>query len=132
MPIQGCTLLAGATVAATGGTATTFNQDGSKVINGICVVDSAESDIRTQDKIIVKGTRGTLQTDGTWSKDRRSTKFVSPDPMPDGTLDFGFIEISYVGSPLRTTAQRAHMKVMAAQMLSDSDFAAFWENGNQG
>lgn len=132
MSLVNLTLLTGPTVSITGGTSVQFSPEGTDVKNGLSVVDSTESDIRTQDKVIFKGTRGTLQPDGTWSKDRRSAKFVSPDLLPDGTQDFPFFEISYVGSPLTTATKIAEMKLKAIQLIHDSDCSAFWATGAKG
>lgn len=132
MSIVNLTLLTGATVNVTGGTSVQFSPDGSEVSRGISVVDSTEADVRTQDKIIFKSTRGSIQQDGSWSKDRRSAKVVAPDLLSDGTQDFPYIEISYVGSPLNTAAKLAALKLYAIQMLSDSELNPFWSTGALG
>lgn len=132
MSLVNLTLLSGATVGATGGTSVQFGPDGSVVTRGLAVVDTTESDIRTQDKVIFRGTKGTLQADGTWSKDRRSAKIVCPDLLSDGKQDFPSIEISYVGSPLNTAVKIAALKNYAAQLIIDSDMSAFWNTGSLG
>lgn len=132
MSLVNLTLLVGATVGVTGGTSVQFSPDGSEVSRGISVVDSTEADVRTQDKVIFKSTRGAIQQDGKWSKDRRSAKIVAPDLLSDGTQDFPYIEISYVGSPLNAAAKLAALKLYAIQLLNDSDTAAFWSTGALG
>lgn len=132
MSLVNMTLSSGATVSATGGTSVQFGPDGTIVNRGIAVADTTESDVRTQDKVIFKSTKGTLQSDGTWSKDRRSAKIVCPDLLSDGTQDFPSIEISYVGSPLNSAAKLAALKVYAAQVLIDTDTSSFWATGALG
>lgn len=129
MPISTASLLTGPTISVTGGTAQTFARDGLPVTRGISISDTAEADVRTRDSIVVKSTMGTLQTDGSWSKNRREAKFVSPDLLPDGTQDFPFFRIEFVGSPLHTNAKIVAMKEKAVQLLTDSDFAGLWSMG---
>ena len=129
MPISTASLLTGPTIAITGGTAQTFAKDGLPVTRGFSVSDTAEADIRTRDSIVVKNTQGVMQSDGSWSKNRREAKFVSPDLLPDGTQDFPFFRIEYVGSPLHSSAKIAAMKEKAIQVLADSDFSGFWATG---
>lgn len=132
MPISTASLLTGPTISVTGGTAQTFARDGLPVARGLSVSDVAEPDVRTRDSIVVKSTMGTLQTDGSWSKNRREAKFVSPDLLPDGTQDFPFFRIEYVGSPLHSAAKIAAMKEKAVQLLTDADFDSLWAMGSIG
>lgn len=129
MTISSASLLTGPTIAVTGGTAQTFARDGLVVTRGISVSDVNEPDIRTRDSIVVKSTKGTLQTDGSWSKDRREAKFVSPEVLANGSQDFPFFRIEYVGSPLHSSAKIAAMKEKAVQLLTDSDFSNLWAMG---
>lgn len=132
MSLVNLTLSSGATVSVAGGTSVQFGPDGSEVSRGIAVVDSTEADVRTQDKVIFKSTRGAIQQDGSWSKDRRSAKVVAPDILSDGTQDFPYINIEYVGSPLNSAAKLAALKLYAIQLLNDSDTTAFWSTGSLG
>lgn len=129
MAISSASLLTGPTIAVSGGTAQTFARDGLVVTRGISVSDINEADIRTRDSIVVKSTKGTLQTDKSWSKDRREAKFVSPELLSDGSQDFPFFRIEYVGSPLHSAAKIAAMKEKAVQLLTDADFANLWSMG---
>lgn len=132
MPISTASLLTGPTITVVGGAAQTFARDGLPVTRGISVSDVAEADVRTRDSIVVKSTMGTLQTDGSWSKNRREAKFVSPDLLPDGTQDFPFFRVEYVGSPLHSAAKIAGMKEKAVQLLTDTDFDSLWAMGSIG
>lgn len=130
MPISTASLLTGPTISVTGGSAQIFARDGLPVTRGISVSDVAEADVRTRDSIVVKSTMGTLQPDGSWSKNRREAKFVSPDLLPDGTQDFPFFRVEYVGSPLHSAAKIAAMREKAVQLLTDADFANLWTMGS--
>lgn len=129
MSIQNMALLTGPTVSITGGTAQTFAPDGTVVNRGVSVSDVSESDIRTRDICVFKNSSGVLQPDGSWSKDRRSAKFVSPELLSDGNQDFPFFEITLVKSPLHDAAKLTAMKEKAIQLLADSDTANFWSTG---
>lgn len=130
MSIENLTLLTGPTVSITGGTTQTFAPDGAVVNRGVSVSDVSEADIRTRDVCVFKNTNGQLQNDGTWSKDRRSAKFVSPSLLPDGvTQDFPYFEITLVKSPLHSAAKLAAMKEKAIQLINDADLANFWSVG---
>lgn len=132
MSINNLTLLNGPTISVTGGTVQNFSPDGSDVKRGVQVADVAEADIRTRDLVVFKNTSGSLQTDGTWSKDRRSAKFVSPDLLPDGKQDFPFFEVTLVKSPLHDAAKLTAMKEKAAQLITDADLSSFWLTGSLG
>lgn len=132
MSLVNLTLLSGPSISVTGGTSVQFGPDGSIVNRGICVIDTTEADVRTQDKAIFKSVKGTLQQDGTWSKDRRSAKIVCPDLLSDGTQDFPAFEISYVGSPLNNAAKITALKAYAIQLINDPDCSPFWSTGALG
>lgn len=131
MSITNASILVGPTVSITGGTAQAFSPDGTQIVRGIQISDSSEADIRTRDLIVLKNTNGSLQSDGKWSKDKRSAKVVSPELLPDGvTQDFPFFEITLVKSPLHTVAKLAALKEKAIQVINDTDFANFWSAGS--
>lgn len=131
MSIENLSLLTGPTITPTGGTIQTFAPDGVTVNRGIQVSDVSEADIRTRDLCVFKNTSGSLQSNGLWSRDRRTAKFVSPDLLPDGvTQDFPFFEITLVKSPLHSAAKLAAMKEKAVQLILDADLANFWLTGS--
>lgn len=131
MSIENLTLLSGPTISITGGTTQTFAPDGTQVNRGISVSDVNEADIRTRDICVFKNQNGALQSDGKWSKDRRSAKIVSPDLLPDGiTMDFPYMEITLVKNPLNTAAKLTALKERAIQLINDSDMTNFWSSGS--
>lgn len=131
MSIENASILVGPTISVTGGTAQSFSPDGTNVSRGVQISDSSEADIRTRDLLVFKNTNGQLQSDGKWSKDKRSCKVVCPDLLPDGvTQDFPFIEINLVKSPLHSAAKLVALKEKAIQVLNDTDFTGFWTSGS--
>lgn len=129
MALTNIALLTGATVSATGGTAQTFAPNGTRVNRGISVSDIAVDNVLTQHSIVFKNTPGALQPDGTWSKDRREAKYVIPEVLADGTVDFATLEISMVKSPLRGLTTVNALKEKGAQLVIDADVSNFWATG---
>lgn len=127
--IENMVLLNAPTIATSGGTAQTFAPDGTFVNRGVSVSDVGEADIRSRASCVFKNTSGSIQPNGTWSKDRRSVKYVSPGLLPDGSQDFSFIEINVVCSPLRAAAVLADLKSKGAQLLLDADTTNFFNTG---
>lgn len=123
--IENMVLKSAPTITVSGGTDQTFAPDGTVVTRGISVSDVAEADIRKRAQCVFKNTSGSLQPNGTWSKNRRSMKYVKPGLLPDGTQDFPFVEINIVYSPLWTANELADLKEKGAQMLMDLDTASF-------
>lgn len=128
MSIQNMALLTGATISVTGGVAQTFAPDGTKVTRGISVSDVA-GDTLMRASVVAKNTSGVLQPDKTYSKDRRSIKYVLPELLADGSIDFAFIEINMVKSPLRGIATVNALKEKGVQLINDSDVANLWISG---
>jgi hypothetical protein len=130
MSIETLTHLTAPTIAVTGGTTMTFAPDGTNVNRGFCVSNQNATDIRERQQCVFKNQSGTIQADGTWSKNRRSVKFVEPGLTSDGKQDFPFFEISLCINPLWDAAKIASMKEKAAQLIVDSDVANFWLTGS--
>jgi len=130
MTIESLTLLTAPTISVTGGTTMTFAPDGTNVNRGICVSNVSATDIRERQQCVFKNQNGTIQSDGSWSKDRRSVKVVEPGLTSDGKQDFPFIEISLCINPLWGAEKIASLKEKAAQLIVDSDTANFWLTGS--
>lgn len=130
MAITNMSLLTGPTISVTGGTAQTFAPDGTKVNRGIAVSDVAVDSITSRHQAVFKNTPGTLQPDKTWSKDRRTAKYVIPEVLADGSIDFATLEITLVKSPLRGATTVNALKEKGIQLIQDADCTNFWLNGS--
>lgn len=128
--IENMVLKTSPTIVVSNGTDQTFAPDGTLVSRGICVSDVAGTDVRTRAQVIFKNTNGTLQPSGTWSKSRRSAKFVQPGLLPDGSQDFPFLEVTLVVSPLWGASVINNLKEKAAQLLIDTDTTNFFATGS--
>lgn len=129
MGLTNLSLLTAPSISVTGGTAQTFAPDGTPVIRGIQVADVAIDSVVERHVVVCKNTTGSLQNDGSWSKDRRSVKYAIPEVLSDGSVDFAYIEVSLVKSPLRGATTVATLKEKGVQLIHDADFVSFWTMG---
>lgn len=129
MSLSNLTLLAGATIAVSGGTAQTFAPEGTQVNRGIQVADVAVDDITERTVCVFKNTSGALQPNGTFSKDRRTAKISIPELLEDGTLDYATLEVTLIKSPRRGATTVAALKNGGAQLIVDADTSNFWLMG---
>lgn len=129
MPIIGSTILTGATLAATGGSPSTLSRTGQTVVNGVQVSDTAESDMRIRPTVTCKVRPAKLQVDGTWSKQKADYTVVMPKIAADGSVVFPVFRGSLEIHPEMSTAEITKLATWGAQVLFDSDFTNFVQNG---
>lgn len=131
MSLTNAVLKAGATsLAVTGGSDITFGPDGQAVANGLHVSVAADTDFRTRRNITFKNKVPTLQSDGTYTKAKRSATYVRPKLLASGKTSFDLVRIEVESHPESTVAENLDFTMVGAQLLSDADFAAFWASGN--
>jgi hypothetical protein len=131
MPINGATILVGATSAATGGSSKSFTLTGLKVNNGLQVADASETDARIRPHMVVKSIPGTYnKSTDSWTSDKRECVVARPKILSDGSVDFPSFRITYTGNPEVTAAEIATLRGHAAQAIYDADFDAFWSAGS--
>lgn len=131
MSITNCSILSGATVSATGGTAINFQPDGLDVANGIHVSDIAGVDFRTRKGITFKARQPRAQTDGSYSKGKHSATLAVPRVNANGVVEYPLIRIECEYSAENSTAEIDQMLVLGAQLCTDPDFATFWRTGSK-
>lgn len=126
-------LLEGATLAATGGTAISFTPANGNGPNQLVVANAAETDFRLRETVVSKASLPVKQNDGTWSKDRRSQTLNIPvyDPVTQ-TYDSIVVRIERVAPAFSTPAQLVAANILGAQLLFDTDTAAFYAAGSLG
>jgi hypothetical protein len=131
MPINGAVIKTGATgFTVTSGTDKTFSPDGVPVANGIHVADMGQVDARIRASITCKNKPPVLNSDGTWSKDKRSVSFVVPKILASGKTTFPLVRLEIEAHPENTVAERLDLSYMALQILFNSHFASFISTGN--
>lgn len=133
MSVTNATLLVGATVAATGGTSTTFVPNGADVKSGIQLVDSTNTNAVTRAVITLRTIKAAVfdTLKGVFTgKTRRSCQLVRPKVLSSGQVVFPLIRIEVEDHPEMSDAERAQLRSEGAQILVDSDFTSFWTLGS--
>lgn len=131
MPIQGGTILTGATISASGGTSSTLSADGQTVQNGVHVSDMAVTDFRVRPHATFKNVFATLnKTTGKWSKGKKSCVATFPRTMTDGTAGFPLLRIILEDFPEMTDAEYEKMVTWGAQLFYNASFKPFWKTGS--
>jgi hypothetical protein len=116
------TLKDGGTTATTGGTDQTFDRTNLPVNNGYEYADVDESDFFARQKVIVVTRAPQLQSDGTWSKQKSSLRFVLPITLADGSISYNVARMEVEMHPEGSSANLAELREMAAQMAIGSAF----------
>lgn len=129
MGIQNMTLLDGATVSATGGTAKTFTPDGVSVPNGIHVADAANADFKTRENIVLR-TKNPALVNGEYTKGKRWVTYVAPMVLTSGTIVFNLVRVEVEVHPDMPSANFTEMLKKASQLFIDPDLTTFWSAGS--
>lgn len=131
MGLTNCSILAGNTIAVSGGTARPLTVSGESVPNGIKLRDLSVSDLRIQPTLVFSTTMPTVDSSGKYTgRFKSKAVYVEPFVQADGTMSFDVIRIERSVSPERPAAQVAAFNNVGAQLLFDADFTAFWASGS--
>lgn len=130
MGLKTMSLLASATVAASGGTALVFAEDGVTIQNGVHLVVPADTDYQTRRQVTAKYRPPTLDSKtGAYGKDKKSISLSKPLVLADGRVVFNTIRIEREVHPNLSAADAVELNKLGAQMLADADLDAFWATG---
>lgn len=131
MGLKTMSLLASATVAASGGSALAFAEDGVAITNGLHLVVPADADYKTRRMVTIKNRPPTYDSKtAVWSKDKKSMSLVLPIVLDDGRTVFNTLRVEREVHPDLEAASCTELNKLAAQMLIDSDTDAFWATGS--
>lgn len=131
MGLKNMSLLAGATVSASGGTALVFSDDGVTIQNGVHLVVPADTDYQTRRNVTAKYKPPTLDAStGVYSKDKKSICLAKPIVLSNGKVVFNTIRVEREVHPTLSAAEALELNKLGAQLLSDSDLDAFWSAGS--
>lgn len=131
MGLKTMSLLSAATVAASGGSALVFADDGVTIPNGVHLIVPADSDYQTRRQVTVKYRPPTLDAKtGAYGKDKKSITLVLPQVLSSGTVVFNTVRIEREVHPSLTAATCVELNKLGAQLLSDTDLDAFWATGS--
>lgn len=131
MGLKTMSLLSAATVAASGGSALVFADDGVTIPNGVHLIVPADSDYQTRRQVTVKYRPPTLDAKtGAYGKDKKSITLVLPQVLSSGTVVFNTVRIEREVHPSLTAVTCVELNKLGAQLLSDTDLDAFWATGS--
>lgn len=131
MSISNLSLMQDATGATiTGGTAMALSSDGVEVKNGVHLADFSEDNFIIRTNLTLKTRNPALQSDGSYSKAKRTMTAVVPKILADSSVAFNLIRIEVEAHPESTAAERTNLHMLGAQLFADSDLDAFLHNGS--
>lgn len=131
MGLKTMSLLASATVAASGGTALVFAEDGMTITNGLHLMVPADADYQTRRQVTVKTRPPTLNpATGVYGKDKKSISLALPIVLTSGQVVFNTIRIEREVHPSLSAASALELNKLGAQLLVDDDVLNFWANGS--
>lgn len=127
MPINGATILdfSTAQAAPTGGASVTLTEDGTTVPNGKHVADVGNANFLTRLNATFRNRQPTLQSDGSWSKCKRSAMIVQPKSTSEGKYVFNLVRVEIEYHPETTLAEILALRYNGSQLLTDSSFDDF-------
>jgi hypothetical protein len=109
-------LLDGGTTTTAGGAAQSFERSSTPVTNGYEYSDVSEADFFARQKVIATSRMPQLQTDGTYSKQKSSLRFVYPLTLADGSIAYNVARVEIECHPESTVANLTELRELAAQM----------------
>lgn len=132
MALKNMSLLAAATVSASGGSALVFADDGITIPNGVHLVVPADADYQTRRQCTAKFRPPTLDNKtGVYGKDKKSMSYAKPRVIAaTGQVVFDTIRVEREMHPSATAAECTEMNNIGAQLLVDGDTSGFWATGS--
>jgi hypothetical protein len=131
MGLKSMSLLTGATIGATGGTALVFADDGQTITNGVHLVVPADADYQTRRQATAKYRAPVLDAKtGAYGKDKKSISYAIPIVLTDGRVVFNTIRVEREAHPSLSAAELTDLNVIGAQLLTDADALGFWATGS--
>lgn len=131
MGLKNMSLLAASSVAASGGTALVFADDGVTIQNGLHLIIPADADYQTRRQATVKYKAPTLDVKtGVYGKDKKSISLTLPIVLSDGRVVFNVVRVEREVHPTLSAEDAAELNKLAAQLLVDADTDAFWATGS--
>lgn len=131
MGIKTISLLTGATLAASGGSALAFADDGQSIPNGVHLVVPGDADYQTRRQATIKYRPPTLDArTGVFGKDKKTVCLVQPKVLTSGQVVFNTVRIEREVHPSTSAAEALDLLQVGAQFAFDADAEAFWSAGS--
>jgi hypothetical protein len=130
MPINGATPIIGGTFATpTGGTADTLSASGdSQTMKARFDADTEYLTSKTV-TFTVKEPSVSANAPGGYTQARRAAYCLFPLELDNGNTTKNSVKIELSVDPEATAAEIAEYRLVAAQILADTDFDSFWNLG---
>ena len=131
MALKNMSLLTGATITPSGGSALVFADNGQTIPNGLQLVVPADADYQTRRIVTIKYRAPALNAKtNSYGKDKKSVTLVKPVIMADGSVVFNTWRIERELHPSTSAADATDGNKVASQFLTDADCDAFWATGS--
>lgn len=128
--LKNATILTGATISATGGTASTLTLAPHVVARGFRIHDLSVTDARIRPFIEVKVRPAALRSNGTWQRQIAEYKVVMPKLLANGTIDYPLFAGRLEVHPEMSDAEIVKLITWPAQFHFDTDFTNFMKYGS--
>lgn len=130
MPLKSMSILSGAAIAVTGGSAKSFMDDGVSVPNGVHIVCPGTTDARIRENATFKVRPAALLADGTYQRRKDVVSITFPQLLASGKVVNNVYRIERDIHPELADAVATDQRKMAAQLLVDADLDNFWLVGS--
>lgn len=130
MALKNMSIVTGATVSVTGGTAVVFTDDGVSIPNGIHLVVPADVNYAVRRSATVKYRPPALDKEGIYSRDKKYISLTVPMTLASGKIVNNVIRVEREVHPEFAAASATDLNKLAAQLLIDSDADNFWNAGS--
>lgn len=130
MGVKNLSILTGAAIAVTGGTAKVFADDGLTIQNGVHITVPATADFRVREHATLKYRAPTIMPDGTYTRDRKSVSYTVPMVLTSGKYVNNTIRVEREIHPEMSAANVIEFNKISAQLMIDADLDNFWAAGS--
>lgn len=130
MSLSTASVLKDGSVATTGGTATAFTRLSGDNTSAKASFDGTDFLSRLTAVFTRKEPKVNAGSPDGYTQIRRSVYLKIPRTLASGALTYDTVKVEIARSVETTAAQLTTAKVYAAQLIHDSDFNEFWEEGS--
>lgn len=130
MSILNAELLLDGVVSTTGGTALPIESIGSNIERHKAYYGGTTYLDRSTAMFNAKAPIKDINSVSGYTQARNTAKLAMPIPLADGSVVFNTLEIKFAVDAHTTLAQKTQLLSLGAQVLADTDFVAFWVDGN--
>lgn len=131
MPLSSASILSGATITPSGGTALAFGSEGI-VNNTNLIYATADTDYRTRKEMActVKKPKPLTTAPNGYSQSRNKIVIRVPLTLANGLVTSQTLLIEQSVDVESTAAVNLELRKLAAQALIDADYTAFWDSSS--